>query len=104
MFFHESMCAFVCVSVCAVWLLECVHVYVHSQAGEGVTVRALNFKQLQTFLSCTGERKLSEVRLCLEGMQTACMYVCMYECVYMVSSIVTCVVFNPRRACAARVI
>ena len=37
------------------------------QAGEGVSVRALNFKQLQTLLSCAGDKKLNEVRLCLEG-------------------------------------
>lgn len=37
------------------------------QAGEGVSVRALNFKQLHNMLSCTGDKKLNEVRLCLEG-------------------------------------
>jgi hypothetical protein len=38
-----------------------------AQAGEGVSVRALNFKQLHKFLSCAGDKKLNEVRLCLEG-------------------------------------
>ena len=39
-----------------------------TQVGEGVSVRALNFKQLHKFLSSTGDKKLNEVRLCLEGM------------------------------------
>lgn len=30
-------------------------------------MRALNFKQLHNMLSCTGDKKLNEVRLCLEG-------------------------------------
>ena len=46
---------------------QCVCVCVCVQAGEGVTVRVLNFKQIQVFLSCTGDKKLNEVRLCLEG-------------------------------------
>jgi hypothetical protein len=40
-----------------------------TQVGEGVSVRALNFKQLHKFLSSTGDKKLNEVRLCLEANQ-----------------------------------
>ena len=52
-------------------LAVCTHDWLRgsgTQVGEGVSVRALNFKQLHKFLSSTGDKKLNEVRLCLEGM------------------------------------
>lgn len=37
------------------------------QVGGGLEVRALTFKQLQKIVGCAGDKKLTEVRLCLEG-------------------------------------
>lgn len=37
------------------------------QVGDGLEIRALNFKQLHKVLSCAGDKKLKEVQLCLEG-------------------------------------
>lgn len=38
------------------------------QIGGGLEVRTLTFKQLQKVVGCAGDKKLTEVRLCLEGM------------------------------------
>lgn len=58
--------------------LTSVHL-TYVQVGDGLEIRALNFKQLHKVLSCAGDKKLKEVQLCLEGTEQGYPY-CNVQC------------------------